>query len=195
VAKKKPPVTFEGDDALLALAWAERLSGNDGLHQAFFEEQLRKMSVLCEYYGIPPGAGQWYGLALALARELYPVPKKKGRTKWHRLAIMALVVEIERLAADPDDPARGAAWAAKQLATREPWRSFMNGNLDAAEALRKAYFGHRNDDWARLARDGFKRHEAQGTVDEWDAWVVGAVNGWSAIHGRFAALAVNRLRW
>jgi hypothetical protein len=57
-------------------------------------------------------------------------------------------VEIERRV-KPGDPARGATWAAKQLAMREPWKSIVRKDSDPTEALRKAYQTFKNEKWAR----------------------------------------------
>ena len=174
MAKKKPPVTFEPAESRQVLTGLLTPAQVDELVTQWVEDDHNRLLQLCAHFGVANGPDQWYQLALTLARELYPAPKKRGRIKWHALTIMPLVVEIERLVR-PGDPAQGPAWAAKKLAKREPWRSFMSDQMDAAEALRKAYFDHRDDDWAQMARDGFKRHEAQGTIPEWDARVVDLV--------------------
>src|SRR5512139_2938051 len=98
-----------------------------------------KLLTLCKHFGIKTSQRMFYELSLALARELYPEPKTSGtRRKWTWLNQGALVVEIKRLV-KRGDPARGFTWAAKQLANREPWKSFVGKNSNPGEALRKAY--------------------------------------------------------
>jgi hypothetical protein len=178
VSKKKPPATFEPAKSRQVLTGLLTPAQVDELVTQWVEDDHNRLLQLCAHFGVANGPDQWYQLALTLARELYPAPKKKGRTKWTITARMALVVEIERLVR-PDDPAYGAAWAAKELVKREPWRSFMKRSDPdperQAEALRKAYFDFRYDDWARMARGRFTRHKAQDTIAEWDAFVMDAV--------------------
>ena len=122
----------------------------------------------------------FYQLSLALAREMYPEPKKRGRpSKWTSVNKGVLVVEIERLI-DNDDQFHGIEWACAQLAKREPWVSFLetkDGDFvaDPAEALRQVYFASRSDKWATVARGSFKYHEYMGTVDTWDKEVFDCV--------------------
>jgi hypothetical protein len=42
-------------------------------------EDHSKLLILCRHYGIKDGPIMFYELALVLARELYPEPKKSGR--------------------------------------------------------------------------------------------------------------------
>lgn len=137
-------------------------------------EDLAKLLVLCQHYGIQESPIRFYQLALALAREVYPEPKKRGRkSKWTVLNQGLLVVEIERLKS-PDDPTHGAEWACKVLAKREPWKSFLeakestSSSPNPGESLRKIYFSFRDDKWAELMRDAFRFHEYEGTIGGWD---------------------------
>lgn len=140
-------------------------------------EDHAKLMMLCQHYGIQASPIMFYELALALAREIYPEPKKRGRkSKWTALNKGALVVEVERLVR-PDDPAHGVEWACKQLSKRKPWASFLEakegGTLgpDPAEALRQIYFDFRGDKWAKVARDAFKMYEREGAIAEWEKQV------------------------
>lgn len=133
-----------------------------------------KLLMLCKHYGIKEDVGMFYQLALTLAREIYPEPKKRGRkSKWTILIKGVLVVEVERLMR-PDDPAYGVEWACTQLSKREPWASFIekkeSGTLapDPTEALRQTYYDFRNDPWANISRDAFRMHEHERTITEWD---------------------------
>lgn len=144
-------------------------------------EDHAKLLMLCQHYGIHDSPGMIYQLALALAREIYPEPKKRGRkSKWTALNKGALVAEIERLV-KPGDPAHGVEWACNQLAKREPWASFLEikegGTLgpDSAEALRRVYYDFRSDKWAEVSRDAFRWHEHENTLAEWEIMVLDSV--------------------
>lgn len=158
---------------LLGAALMEDGSLDDRLSK-FVEDDSAKLLLLCQYYGIKASPTMFYELSLALAREIYPEPKKRGRkSKWTDLNKGALVVEIERLV-KPDNPSHGVDWACCVLAKREPWASFLetkDGNslsADPSEALRQIYFKFRRDKWANVSRDAFKRYEHEGAMALWD---------------------------
>ncbi len=143
----------------------------------FCGEDHTKLLLLCQHHGIKESPSMFYQLALALAREIYPEPEKRGRkSKWTALNQGALVVEIERLVS-PGDPTHGVVWACQQIAKREPWKSFLEikesatTSPDPTEALRKVYYNFRTDKWASVMRDAFKMHEHEGTVSDWDGQV------------------------
>jgi len=158
------------------------------IDEAGRREQARKwveadhamLLLLCQQYGIKEHPTMFYELALALARERYPEPKKRGRkSKWTLLNQGMLVVEVERLV-KPNDPSRGVDWACQQLAKREPWKSFLekkSGTISAepAEALRQVYYNSRDEGWTELSRDAFKFNEIQGEIEEWDNLVFDCV--------------------
>lgn len=155
---------------------------NDGSFEAlsrkYDDEERSKLMFLCQGYGIQHGPSMFYELALRLARELFPEPKKRGRkSKWTTLNKGALVVEIERLH-KPGDPSHGIEWACSQIAKREPWKSFLEikesaiTSPDPAEALRKVYYDFRADRWAAVMRDVFKLYEMEGNVAEWEPLVM-----------------------
>jgi hypothetical protein len=134
--------------------------------------------LLCQHYGIQDSPDMFYELALTLARELYPEPRKRGRkTKWTAVTKGALVVEVDRIKW-PNDSLHGVEWACGQLAKTEPWLSFLEtkeGNSivsDSAEALRKVYYEFRDDHWAKLVQESFIRHEREGRLDEWENLVI-----------------------
>ena len=136
-----------------------------------------KLLMLCRQYEIKNSPTMFYELALALARKLYPEPKKSGRkSKWTLLNKGALVVEVERLVI-PGDPSHGVEWACKQLAKREPWLSFIDakgeGTLgpDPTEVLRRIYFDFRSDKWAKISRDAFKMYQHEEAIEEWESQV------------------------
>jgi hypothetical protein len=147
--RTQPKISFGSRDrSATSLLAAELLKDGaiDEIIKRDLEEDYLKLGLLCQQYGIGEGPAKWFQLSLALARELYPEKKKPGRkSKWTLLNKGALVVEIERLTT-PDDASHGVAWACKQLALREPWKSFLeiresdNAVPDPAEALRTVYF-------------------------------------------------------
>lgn len=161
------------------LASALRDDGSLAVHlKKRAEEDQSKLILLCQHFGIQASPFMFYELALALARELYPEPKKRGRkTKWSWINQGMLVVEVERLV-KPGDTAHGVDWACQQLAKREPWKSFLEikesdiTNPDPAEALRRIYYGFRDDKWATVSRDAFKYDEAMGAIEQWEKQVI-----------------------
>lgn len=181
MTKKIPGISFPSEETrkpgLLSAALRDDGSLRDHLNK-YGEEDHSKLLLLCRRYGIQASPVMFYELALALARELYPEPKKRGRkSKWTMLNKGALVVEIERLA-KPDDPAHGVEWACKQVAKREPWKSFLEvkestgTNPDPAESLRKVYYDFRTDKCAVVMRKAFNWHEWEGGIEEWEKQVI-----------------------
>ncbi|TCT09475.1 hypothetical protein [Paralcaligenes ureilyticus] len=162
----------------LSLAAALRNDGSLGdLLEEYAEEDQVKLLLLCQHYGIKAGTAMFYELSLALAREIYPEPKKRGRkSKWTYLNKGALVVEVERLV-KPDDSLHGVEWACGVLAKRDPWASFLEAKesdgfaTDPAEALRQVYFKFRRDRWATVSRSAFKQCEHTDAMPVWDKWV------------------------
>jgi hypothetical protein len=138
-------------------------------------ENVDRMFLLCNEMGIEVGPSMWFELALTLARQLYPSPRKKGRkSKWSPIRLGYLVVELERLAID----GKSIEWAASVLSKREPWKSFIETkesditDKDPGEALRKLYFKARNDKWAEVCRKAYKWHEINDDIASWEADVV-----------------------
>jgi hypothetical protein len=162
---------------------------NDGdlkkLSEIYFQEDLSKLLLLCRHYNIPEGPHMFYRLSLALAcdfidgfKERIPRGRKLKWTAWNK---GVLVVEIERLA-EPADPAHGVAWAAKQLAKREPWKAFVKAKNSSkkgpgpGEALRKTYYSYKGSEGAEMMRDAFKRYERKGMIAAWEELVSDCVN-------------------
>jgi hypothetical protein len=149
------------------------------------EEDYQKLLLLCQHYAILEGPRMFYQLALSLARDFvdgFQERKPKGRKpKWTDWNKGMLVVEIERLVKS-DEPAHGVAWAAKQLAKREPWKSFIeakdSGELtpDPAEALRQAYYDFNDARWVIVTRKTFALHQHENTISEWENFVADVVN-------------------
>lgn len=129
-----------------------------------------KLGLLAAEYGIPAGPDQYYELALELARQLYPEPKKRGRkSKWTPTTKTALIADIERRV-DPNDLTHGIDWACNQICKKEPWLSFIDEkeclNSNKAEVLRQAYYQHREGWWGRHGRNLAEEHR-QEAENEW----------------------------
>jgi hypothetical protein len=175
MARKIPGLWFQSEEARKPGLLEDDGSLRDRIKK-YSEEDSAKLLLLCRHHGIQASPFMFYELALALAREIYPEPKKRGRkSKWTWLNMGALVVEVERLVT-PNDPAHGVEWACQQLSKRELWASFLEkkeGTLspDPAEALRQIYFNFRGDKWANVSRDAFRMYEHEGAIAEWEKQV------------------------
>lgn len=175
MTKKIPELSFPASETRRLGLLMDEAAGQEKVAEWVKEDQS-KLLLLCQHYGIQTNPFMFYELALALARKLYPEPKKRGRkSKWTALNQGALVVEIERLTI-PNDPARGVNWACTKLAKREPWESFLetkegDTTPDPAEALRQVYYDFKDNKWAAVMRDAFKMREHEDTVSEWDEQV------------------------
>ncbi|CAE6862140.1 hypothetical protein R69658_07671 [Paraburkholderia aspalathi] len=136
--------------------------------------RAEKLSLLFEHYGIQQG--DFAALAMALASDLvqgFKVTTERNQvgrpTKWDGISSGYLVVEIERLI--EKNPHLNVTSAAAHLAKRDPWMDFVGGK-NPAERLRQQYEEVEHDKWAKVCRDAFRAHEAEGTVDEWDKSVL-----------------------
>jgi hypothetical protein len=153
------------------------LEGEEKLHEKckqLTQDDMLNMLALCDKYHIKQSHNMWYELALSMAREFYPEPQKKGRKpKWDNFKAAILVVEIERLS-DLKNPSKGVQWASKQLAKKEPWKSFIeikDSNLtspDPAETIRKIYFDFKDDEWSERLRLTFKKYESNQDLEGWN---------------------------
>ncbi|MBK7519377.1 MAG: hypothetical protein IPJ33_15660 [Gammaproteobacteria bacterium] len=141
---------------------------NESKSNKFHDDEYEKLLTLCELYGIPVGEFMFYRLSLALARELYPEKKKRGRkSKWNPIIRSALIMQIERTI-QPNRAARGVAWACKVLAKREPWKSFLeekdtgDATSDPGEALRRVYYDSLKDHEVTLWQAKVNAFESSG---------------------------------
>lgn len=174
--KDSPGVSFPSPDSRkLGLLMSEKEQQQQ--LDAWFEEDLQKLAMLCEHYKIPTGPEMYFVLSLTLARILFPAPRKRGaKTKWTNLNKAMLVVEIERLI-ESAEASLSIEAAAQQLAQQDPWISFLDkkesGSVlpDPGEPLRKVYFEFRDDKWAHVARDAYEWHQFNGTLSDWDLLV------------------------
>jgi hypothetical protein len=142
-------------------------------------EDVERMFLLCDELGIETGPSMWFQLALTLARQLYPEPRKRGRkVKWSPMRLGCLVVELERLAIN----GKSIEWAANVLAKREPWKSFIESkesditDKDPGEALRKLYSNVCDDKWAEVCRKAYKWHEIHNDIASWEAGIANIVD-------------------
>lgn len=165
MTKKKIGITFRPVEPLSLGLAIKGEAATQKFYADQFNEDHEKLLLLCQHYNIKAGPGRFYQLALALARDFYPAPKKRGRkTKWTVEMKDELVFEIERLV-KPDDPSHGVEWACRKLALREPWEAFLvskecsNFGPDPAEALRQVYFGYRNvrEEWEKMYLDTVRK--------------------------------------
>ena len=108
-----------------------------------------KMICLLDHFGIPKSRMKWKDLAYALAQAHVPglqvaEPDKRtgAPTKWTDFKRGALVFYMER---EMNQKKIGATQAAKNLVAKEPWKSFLDGNHNLIESLRKQYEDHKNN--------------------------------------------------
>jgi hypothetical protein len=149
-----------------------------------FQEESRRMEALADALGIEDNLARWYMVALLLARkhvpELMEAKPVGAPTRWNYWSLALLAIEIERLTAR----GKTVEQAARTLAATAHWLSFVGrqdgriGNAvpDPAEVLRRNYSKANTEPFkgfAELARKGFRWHEMQGTVDQWEAELPG----------------------
>ena len=181
MANKDKEFTGKLAEKLSPLPKPSILTGIEHYKEALGErsvEELIKLLLLMQHYDIDPaGAQSFYGLSLALARQFvdgFKDKKKLGaKTKWNVMNGAILVVEINWLI-NSDNSNRRVAWAARQLAQMEPWKSFVEkkgsnqDTADRAEALRVKYYHYRKD---RKLVDFFKLvREIYASEDDMDSW-------------------------
>ena len=133
-------------------------------------EDLLKLYVLCDHYGIKLGPHRYLHLSLTMARQFVPGFREKAqrgrKTKWTIIQIAALIVAMEKKI-EPGT-SRGVTWAAKALAKKAPWKSFLeekvSGETDPnpAESLRKKYHDSKGGAIAEMARRAFKPNADSG---------------------------------
>jgi len=109
------------------------------------KEEIKKLDLLCEHYGIAEGQSKYLDLSLALARELYPEGKPQKRpNKWTNEIRAILAVQMERLIVKGKKN-KQISWAANHLAKEEPWKSFIEkreeggASPNPGEVLRTQY--------------------------------------------------------
>lgn len=107
------------------------------------KEEIKKLDLLCEHYGIAEGQSKYLNLSLALARELYTEGKPQKRpNKWTNKIRAILAAQIE---GGTDKRNRSISWKANHLAKEEPWKSFLekreegDASPNPGEVLRTEY--------------------------------------------------------
>ena len=91
MAKSKPGFAFPSAESRQLGYFMDPGERQETLEQ-WAAEDTAKLFLLCRHYGIPSSPTQFLELALALARDLYPEPRRRGRkSKWTR-AIQAMLV-------------------------------------------------------------------------------------------------------
>lgn len=161
----------------MGLLW-DGWDNKDLLQKLWLEERqadIERLSILCSERQIAQGEHMYFELALQLAREAYPEPKKAGRkVVWNDLTLGVLVVEIERRLGRREQK-KSVTWACKQLSKQERWLNILserNGSADfasdPAEALRKAYHSFKNKPMANVMRKAYQLHVYEGTETSWD---------------------------
>ena len=136
---------------------------------------IERLNALCSERQIAHGEHMYFELALQLAREAYPEPKRAGRKGvWNDLTLGVLVVEVERIQVKGEQK-KPVTWACKQLAKQERWLNILSQRNDStgfasdpAEALRKAYNSFKDKPKANLMRDAYQQHVNEDTESSWD---------------------------
>jgi hypothetical protein len=147
-----------------------------------FQEERRRMEALADALGIEDNLARWYMVALFLARkhapELMEAKPVGAPTRWNPFALGLLAVAIER----HTSAGKTVVQAADALARMEPWASFVGrqenragatATPDPGEVLRRNYTDAKKEAMAKIVRKGFKWHELNCTVDEWDRQLPG----------------------
>lgn len=107
------------------------------------KEEIKKLDLLCEHYGIAEGQSKHLNLSLALARELYPEGNRQRRPKkWTDEIKAILAAQMEVIMAQEN---KNISWAANKLTKQEPWNTFIEkiedrkASSDPVEVLRTQY--------------------------------------------------------
>jgi hypothetical protein len=119
-----------------------------------FDEDNRKLQLLCEHYEIPEDFSKYYFLAIALAREFVPclkIKNKKGaKEKWTWQKRQDLFDEIEQIRGQKGS-SMSIKQACKELAKKTHWRDFVitqsstSTTGDQADTLRQIYQLHKRE--------------------------------------------------
>jgi len=145
-------------------------------------EDFENLLLLCDHYGIKESNPMFAfaNLSIALAKDLrvpaFTESKKRGRReKWDEFTRGILVAEVERTIKPGND--YGVSWATKELAKKEPWKSFIKekgGSLDSdpSEVLRQIYYNSVNIKFAKVARKACMYYvEIEKSVQDWENFI------------------------
>jgi hypothetical protein len=168
------------------------MSEDEGAEQEkeWRDKDVKNLLLLCDHYGIDKNnlLSAFTDLSIALAKEL-KIPaftkfKKRGRKeKWDEFTRSVLVADVERTVMPGND--YGVSWAAKELAKKEPWKTFIEekeGTLgsDPGEVLRQIYYDSVNMKLAAIARKACKYHlEIEKSVQNWECFLKESVGKFS----------------
>ena len=142
------------------------------------KEDMEKLYLLGEQYNLSAIDPRFFQmLALELARELYPEPKRRGRkNKWTPLIRAVLVVEVERRI-EKGEAKRPLKTICYELSQRDPWESFVEEkeddltNPDPGAVIERIYQDSKKLPIAKALKGAFLWHEAKASVSEWDGFV------------------------
>jgi hypothetical protein len=155
------------------------------------KEESRRLDLLSEHYGLDQG--DYFALALALAREFVPglQDKKRGRgapKKWGEIEMALLYADVQRTIEERQLSSTDVREACQHLAQSPAWSAFVgrsegkNRDADPAEALRSAYYAAvkssirtqkiTNDLCLKL----YHQLVLDGSVAEWDREVEEMIN-------------------
>ncbi len=178
--KTKPPKfteTFDRPESFrlgLLLDQSEKQAKLD----EWLEDDLRKLSRLAEHLNIEPGPARWLRLSLALARQLYPTPDKRGvERKWDATIGALLVIDMDRERSRNAARPRSVQWACNRLEKREPWARFIGSresgasSADPAGSLRKAYYSALGAEWTASIQKIVTKHLVEQSDDDWIRFV------------------------
>lgn len=135
-----------------------------------------KLGLLSERYGV--NRGDYFSLALALAREFVPGFKDevaRGRPfKWTPTAKGYLYVDVERKKSEISELGIETRCVYECVAQLPRWSKFIsnveakNRDPDPAETVRKKYQEAKSDPFCEICWKAFCLHKHSQTVEEWD---------------------------
>lgn len=197
--KKKPqrkgllgrPLPLSKNDSLKELARVMAdIEGVDEATGKRIDLELKKLDMLLDEYDISRDGNEWMMLAWKLAEEYEPgfqLQKKRGRPKkWTDDRLSLLLVEFDDLI-DLKHISKGASWASKRIAKKEPWKSFIETKLisglddenpDPSLALLKIYHDAKSNPPKKfgLWKARHERYIKEKWLEEWQDLVNITVN-------------------
>jgi hypothetical protein len=144
-------------------------------------EKIRRLNVLRERYHVPPG--DWFQLAMRLAEAHEPILQEGARpgrpTEWRAFENMVLAGEMCR---ELESGAPTQTAAARRLAQREPWTTFLKrrrrkkgGGSPASDGGESILAQYRKIDqpYRKIGEDAFHYdiHPNGGSLKDWEAMV------------------------
>lgn len=115
-------------------------------------ENIKKLYLLCDHYGIDPNNPQHFMLlSIEMARELFPhsPTKKQGRKqKWSKVIEATFVIDMERII----NTRKKITHAATILARNPIWSNFIEGRTDIPDA--KTLAGTIRTEYSKIRKKG-----------------------------------------